>query len=117
MTERIVTRRLLAFDVMGGVRARRNLGLAYGQHVTLSASDEIETGLTNVEQVVAILDDDPDVDAALITATAGDQSGSPDLGNILLKTWKSTGPGNTALIPATSFGQEVNWIAFGQLSE
>ena len=83
--------------------------------MSLSASDEIETGLERVEQVVAILDDDPDIDAALITATHGDQTGSPAIGNVLLKTWKSTGPGNTTLIPATVFGTEINWIAFGML--
>ncbi len=115
MTQRTITRRIAAFDIGGGVRARRNLGVAYGQHITLSASDEIETGLNQVQQIVAILDDDPDVNAALITATAGDQSSNPSIGNVLLKTWKSTGPGNTELIPATSFGQEVNWIAFGLL--
>jgi hypothetical protein len=115
VSQRTITRRIAAFDLEGGIRARRNLGVAYGQHVSLSASDEIETGLIRVEQVVAILDDDPDIDAALITATPGDQDGSPDLGNVLLKTWKSTGPGNTALIPATNFGTEINWIALGTL--
>lgn len=115
MSQRTITRRIAAFDVGGGVRTRRNLGVAYGQHISLSASDEIETGLERVEQVVAILDDDPDIDAALITATPGDQTGAPAVGNVLLKTWKSTGPGNTTLIPATVFGTEINWIALGTL--
>ena len=115
MTQRTITRRIAAFDLEGGVRARRNLGIAYGQHITLSAADEIETGLIRVEQIVAILDDDPDVESVLVTATPGDQAGTPALGNALLKTWKSTGPGNTALIPATSFGTEINWIALGTL--
>ncbi len=115
MTQRTITRRIAAFDLEGGVRARRNLGIAYGQHITISAADEIETGLKSVEQIVAILDDDPDVDSVLVTATPGDQAGTPALGNAFLKTWKSTGPGNTALIPATSFGTEINWIALGTL--
>lgn len=115
MPERTITRRIAAFDLEGGIRARRNLGIAYGQHVTFSASDEIATGLKTVEQIVAILDDDPSFESALVTATPGDQAGTPALGSVLLKTWKSTGPGNTTLIPATSFGTEINWIALGTL--
>ena len=115
MTQRTITRRASAFAIEGGVRTRRNMGVAYGQHVTLSASDEIDTGLVRVEQIVAILNDDPSFESALVTATPGDQAGTPALGNVLLKTWKSTGPGNTTLIPATSFGTEINWIALGTL--
>ena len=116
MTQRTITRRLLAFDTGEGIRARRNLAIAYGQHVTVTADDDVETGLDTVQQIVASADDDPAVDAFLVTATAGDQAGTPPRGSVKIKTWKSTGPGNTELIPATAFGVEVNWIAFGTLT-
>ena len=52
MTQRTITRRLLAFDTGEGIRARRNLAIAYGQHVTVTADDDVETGLDTVEQIV-----------------------------------------------------------------
>jgi hypothetical protein len=86
--------------------------LARGQHTTVAASDDIGTGLATVVSVVASLDDDP-VDGAMhVTASIGDQAGTPIAGNILIKTWKST-DADATLIAATTFAKKVNWIAVG----
>lgn len=83
-----------------------------GQHTTVAASDTVVTGLATVVAVVAQLDDDP-VDGAMhVTASIGDQLGTPAAGSILIKTWKST-DADATLIAATTFTKKVNWIAIG----
>ena len=34
-------------------------------------------------------------------------------GSVLIKTWKATGAGDTALVAASTFGKKVNYIAWG----
>lgn len=88
------------------------LRVAAGQHTTVDADDTVVTGLDEVTAVVAVLDDDP-VDGAMhVTATIGDQAGSPAAGSVQIKTWKST-DADATLIAATTFGKKVNWIAIG----
>ena len=83
-----------------------------GQHTTASASDTVITGLAVVTSVVAQLDDDP-VDGCMhVTASLGDQAGTPAAGSILIKTWKST-DADASLVAATTTSKKVNWIAKG----
>lgn len=84
-----------------------------GQATTVAASDTIVTGLRTVIGVVATLNDDPVAGCQFVTASVGDQAGTPAAGSFLLKTWKSTAAGDTAQIAATTFGKKVNYIAFG----
>ncbi|HEX9837126.1 MAG TPA: hypothetical protein VGB90_09745 [Alphaproteobacteria bacterium] len=92
--------------------AGANYKVARGQHTTVAAADTVVTGLATVVAVVASLDDDP-VDGAMhVSATIGDQAGSPAAGSVIIKGWKST-DADATLIAATTFTKKVNWIAFG----
>lgn len=84
-----------------------------GQHTTVAASDTVVTGLASVAAVVASLDSDPVAGCQEVTASIGDQAGAPAAGSILIKTWKATAAGDTALIAATTFTRKVNYIAVG----
>jgi len=89
------------------------LRIVAGQHETVTASDEIETGLSTVVAVVATLDDDPAIDAFLVTASIGDQDGDPDAGSVVINTWQPTDVDDATPIAATGFGVKVNWVAVG----
>lgn len=87
--------------------------VARGQHTTVDENDTVVTGLATVVAVVASLDDDPVAGAQFVTASLGDQAGAPAAGSVLIKTWKATASGDTALIAASTFGKKVNWVAIG----
>ncbi len=89
------------------------LPVAVGQSTTAAASDTVATGLKGLTGVVATLNDDPVAGCQFVTASIGDQAGSPAAGSFLLKTWKATAAGDTTLIAATTFSKKVNWIAYG----
>jgi predicted RecA/RadA family phage recombinase len=95
------------FDLSGQLRTAR------GQHTTVAASDTVVTGLSKVVSVVAALDSDPVDDPMLVTASIGDQAGSPASGSIQIKTWKNTGGTDPTPAAATTFAKKVNWIAVG----
>lgn len=96
--------------VIGGVAA--GYKIARGMHTTVAASDTVVTGLATVVAVLVQLDSDP-VDGAMhVTATIGDQAGTPAAGSVLIKSWKST-DGDATLIAGTTFSKLVNWIAIG----
>lgn len=80
-----------------------------GEHVTVTASDTIATGLTDVFHVYATLESDPVAGAQFVTAVP---SATP--GSITIKTWKATATADTALIAATTFSRNVNWLAIGR---
>jgi len=83
-----------------------------GQHTTVADADTIVTGLSKVVCVVAQLDSDP-VDGAMhVTATIGDQAGTPAAGSVIIKSWKST-DGDATLVAGTTFSKLVNWVAYG----
>lgn len=84
-----------------------------GQHTTVAASDTVVTGLTKVVGVVATLDSDPVDDPMLVTASIGDQAGSPAAGSVLIKTWKNTGGTDPTPAAASTFSKKVNWLAWG----
>lgn len=85
----------------------QELKITRGQHETVTASDEVDTGLSVVISAVANLDADPTADALFATASIGDQDGSPDAGSILINTWQGDASA------ASTFGKAVNWIAIG----
>lgn len=86
-----------------------------GQHTTVAASDTVVTGLALVTAVVASLDSDTGDDPLLVTASIGDQAGTPAAGSILIKTWKTDGADPTP-VAATTFTKKVNWIAVGTVA-
>lgn len=87
--------------------------VARGQATTASASDTIVSGLATVVAVVASLDSDPVDDPEWVSASIGDQAGSPAAGSFLLKTWKNTGGTDPTPAAATTFSKKVNWLAIG----
>lgn len=86
--------------------------VARGQHTTVTASDTVVTGLATVVSVTASLDSDPVDDPLLVSASIGDQAGTPAAGSVLIKTWKTNGSDPTPSA-ATTFSKKVNWIAIG----
>jgi hypothetical protein len=51
----------------------------------------------------------------LVSASIGDQAGTPAAGSFLLKTWKNTGGTDPTPAAASTFSKKVNWIAYGYL--
>lgn len=87
--------------------------IARGEHTTVAASDTVVTGLATVISIVATLESDPVAGMQHVTADVGDQAGTPAAGSVLIKGWKATAAGDTALIAATTFTKKVNWVAIG----
>lgn len=86
---------------------------ASGQFTTVSASDNIDTGLgAALGGVVITEDSDPIDDPEWATASIGDQAGAPAAGHFLLKTWKNTAGNDPTPLAATTFGKKVNWFAW-----
>lgn len=86
---------------------------ARGQATTVAAVDTIATGLPVLTSVTAALDSDPSDDPFMVSASIGDQAGSPAAGSFYLKTWKNTGGTDPTPLAATTFGKKVNWAATG----
>jgi hypothetical protein len=72
----------------------------------ITGSGAVVTGLATI---VAVVDG---VALAAVSATIGDQAGSPAAGSITLKAWKVTATGDATLIAATA-AASINWIAVG----
>lgn len=87
--------------------------IARGQHTTVAASDTVVTGLATVVSVVASFDSDPGDDPMLVSASIGDQAGTPAAGSILIKTWQNTSGTDPTPTAAGTFSKKVNWIAIG----
>jgi len=74
---------------------------------SVTGTADVDTGLTTVVAVVASLGEDPDADAATVTAAIGGTAGHIDL-----KVWKlQDGTPNTLV--ASTVAKTVNWIAIG----
>lgn len=84
-----------------------------GQATSASATDTIVTGLNVVVGAVATYDGDASDANFTVTATTGDQAGTPAAGSFILKTWKNTSGTDPTPVATTSFSVKVNWIAFG----
>lgn len=91
----------------GGLKSRS------GQKTTVTASDTVVTGLNVVVSVVASLDSDPIDNPEWVSASIGDQAGTPAAGSVLIKTWQNTSGSDPTPTAATTFGKKVNWIATG----
>lgn len=80
-----------------------------------AATATVVTGLATVAAVVAVLQSDPDGDnIAAVSATIGDQAGSPAAGSVIIKTWKFNGASDVTMVAATAATPyTVNWIAVG----
>lgn len=81
--------------------------IARGVHTTVDEDDTVVTGLTTVVVVVASLGSDPVAGCSKVSATIGDQAGSPAAGSIQIKSWEAD---ETV---GTTFSKLVNWIAIG----
>ena len=79
---------------------------------SITGSGTVATGLTTVVSVVATLQDDAALTGDTVTATIGDQAGTPAAGSVILKVWKPTASGDCTPIAATA-AKSVNWIAVG----
>lgn len=89
------------------------LPVAFGQALTATASDTVVTGLKQVAAVVAQYDTDPADANMFVSASIGDQAGTPAAGSILIKTWKTADGTDPTPTAATAFSKKVNWIAIG----
>lgn len=87
--------------------------IARGVHTTVAAADTVVTGLATVVAVVVSLASDPADDPFMVSATVGDQAGTPAAGSVIIKSWKNTGGTDPTPVAATTFGKLVNWIAIG----
>ena len=90
--------------------------LRVGQHTSVAAVDTLVTDLDTVVGVIASYDDDAADGVYIVTASVGDQAGSPAAGSFTLSVWKTDGTDPTP-VAATTFGKKVNWIAFGTKAE
>lgn len=93
--------------------AGKQFNAVAGQQLTVAAVDTVVTGLTTVVSVVASLDSDPIDNPEWVSASIGDQAGSPAAGSILIKTWQNTSGTDPTPVAATTFSKKVNWIAVG----
>jgi hypothetical protein len=93
--------------VAGGYKVAR------GQLSTATAADTVVTGLATVVSVVAGLDSDPTDNPEWVTATIGDQAGSPAAGSVIIKTWQNTSGTDPTPAAAGTFSKKVNWICVG----
>jgi hypothetical protein len=90
-----------------------DIQIARGQVTTVTASDDINTGLTQVLSAGACLEDVPVLTCDRAQAAIGDQAGTPAAGHILIKTFMPTSVSNPTPIAATTFSKKVNWWAIG----
>lgn len=103
---------IMGLTAVGAVN--RDLKFAAGQHTTASASDTVVTGLSVVLGVVATYDTDPADANNYVSASIGDQAGSPAAGSILIKQWQNTSGNDPTPAAGASFSKKVNWFAWGR---
>ncbi|HXJ72657.1 MAG TPA: hypothetical protein VNM37_07380, partial [Candidatus Dormibacteraeota bacterium] len=100
---------LVVTGILSGYRLARGVSAVTG-------TATVVTGLATVVSVTATAQTDLDGDAlAGVSATKGDQAGTPAAGSVILKAWKVTtggAAGNPTLIAATA-AANLNWIAVG----
>lgn len=87
-------------------------GVVAGVHATVTASDNVTTGLRKVRGVIACVNSDLADTDQWITASVADQYATP--GVITIKTWMPTGAADiTPTAGVGGFGLNVSWLAFG----
>lgn len=89
-------------------------GLALARGVAaITGSGDVVTGLASVVAIVANLQEDASLtNGNAVTATIGDQAGTPAAGSVTLKVWKPTSNSDPTPI-ASAAAVHVNWIALG----
>ena len=100
-----------------GTEASAGTAIATGVATPTDGSITVVTGLSNVDVVVCSFDGDPIVTCMFVHADKGNQSGSPDPGEIYIVTTKPTdiagSDSDITPIAATTPFVDVNWIAIG----
>ena len=94
------------------IKSDNVLAMASGLHTTVTASDTVDTGLTEVFGVMVMLQSDPVLTASSASATIPDQVAGG--GTVLIKTWMATSSSVTTPTAATTFTKVVQWVAFGK---
>lgn len=80
---------------------------------TITGSGDVVTGLATVVAVIATMQADASLTNGIaVTATIGDQAGTPAAGSVTIKVWKPTASGDVTPI-ASAAAVAVNWIAIG----
>ena len=80
---------------------------------TVTGSGTVVTGLTTVVSITATMQEDASLtNGNSVSATIGDQAGSPAAGSVILKVWKPTANNDTTPT-ASGAAVHVNWIAVG----
>lgn len=93
-------------------------GVASGYKVargvaTITGSGTVVTGLATVVAIVATMSADASLtNGNAVTATIGDQAGTPAAGSVIIKVWKPTANNDTTPV-ASAAAVGVNWIAIG----
>lgn len=89
------------------VAVTAGIKIARGQHTTVAAADTVVTGLASVVAVVVSFNAVPVSGADMVTASIGDQAGSPAAGSVIIETHEAD------YTDAVTFSRVVNWIAIG----
>jgi hypothetical protein len=80
---------------------------------SITGSGTVVTGLATVVAVVATMQADASLtNGTSVTATIGDQAGSPAAGSVILKVWKPTSSSDGTPV-ASAAAVSVNWVAIG----
>lgn len=79
---------------------------------SITGSGDVSTGLSTVVAVICTSQSDISAVNLGVSATVGDQAGSPAAGSIRIKVWKATSVNNVTMIAATS-AMDINWLAIG----
>lgn len=87
--------------------------IARGTLTPDASSKTVATGLSTVVAVVASLKGDPTINMNRVSASIGDQAGSPAAGSIIIKSWKPTATNDATPTAATGSWVAVDWIAIG----
>lgn len=80
---------------------------------TVTGTATVATGLTTVTSIQATMQADASLTNGIaVTATIGDQAGTPAAGSVILKVWKPTASGDVTPV-ASAAAVAVNWFAVG----
>jgi predicted RecA/RadA family phage recombinase len=80
---------------------------------SITGSGTVVTGLATVVAIVATMQADASLSNGIeVTATIGDQAGTPAAGSVILKVWKPTAANDVTPI-ASAAAVSVNWVAIG----
>jgi hypothetical protein len=107
-----VTTSLEGTDALGVVGVAAGYKLARGV-ATITGSGTVVTGLATVVAIIATLGADASLTNGIaVTASIGDQAGTPAAGSAIVKVWKPTASGDVTPI-ASAAAVAVNWVAIG----